>query len=207
MTSPTIASRTDAAIKPLAIYWTIGLIIGTTYLNAGFRQLPSEFSTSHWISIWIGLAITVVTTLAYAKVSTRDGRSLHLPTLIAFPLLNGLFETALFLASFKLGMSAVAIWTTNPVWLFLAGIFTFCAYSGAIHALFWLRVLPPHLNKDKALNNFRRVWMVGLVAVSVLWGWIYFAYQDVWSVVALHALFDAGMVYCIHYQLSAKPIS
>ncbi|MEL6260841.1 MAG: hypothetical protein AAFR12_07205 [Cyanobacteria bacterium J06626_6] len=201
MTSSPIASQTESSIKPLAIYWLIGLIVGVTYLNADFRQLPTDFSDGHWISIWIGLAITAVTTLAYAKISTRSGRSLHVPTLIGFPLLNGLFETALFLASFKLGTTAVARWTNNPTWLFLAGIFTFCAYSGAIHALFWLRILPPHLNKDRALNNFRRVWMVGLVAVSVLWGWLYFAYQDVWSVVVLHALFDAGMVYCINYQL------
>jgi hypothetical protein len=96
--------------------------------------------------------------------------------------------------------------------IFLAGTMSFVAYSGAIHALFWMKILPPHhmlMMDDKTttataagmMKNAKRLWMVGLVTTTVLWGWIYFRYQEFWSIVVIHTLFDAGMVYCIHFTI------
>ena len=205
MAPSSIASRlssSQSSLKPLIIYWVIGLVVGLFVLRADIAQVATGFSTGHVISIGVGLLATLVTMVAYDRVSMGGGRSLHLPTLVAFPLLNGLCETILFLASFKLGTALAAPFTTQPLRLFLAGTVTFFAYSGAIHALFWLKILPPHLDKSPAVKNIRRIWIIGLVAVSSIWGWLYFGYQDFWSVVVLHAIFDAGMVYSIRYRLS-----
>ncbi|MGD1898724.1 MAG: hypothetical protein ACFB16_17430 [Phormidesmis sp.] len=192
-----------SSIRPLAIYWLIGAVVGGLSLRPELANATtSEFDTSHLLSIAIALLATVVTTIAYSKIVTTGGRSLHLPTLFGFSVLNGLFETILFIASFKIGVALAAPLTAQPIWLFLAGSFTFFAYLGAIHALFWIKILPSHLNKSPSVKNVRRVWIVGLTLVSLLWGWLYFGYQDFWSVVVLHALFDAGMVYSIRYRLA-----
>ncbi len=202
--SSTLSSAPNSAssVRPLAIYWAVGIAVGFVYLRSDIAQVPGVVNGSHLLSILAGLLATVVTTVAYKKVTMSGGRSLHLPTLFGFSLANGICETILFLASFKVGVAIASPFTTQPAWLFLAGTTTFFAYLGAIHALFWLKILPAHLNKSPAVKNARRVWIVGLVAVSVLWGWLYFAYQDFWTVAALHALFDAGLVYCVRYRLA-----
>ncbi|MEL7331388.1 MAG: hypothetical protein AAFN12_04030 [Cyanobacteria bacterium J06560_2] len=207
MASPPVSTTAQApsfaksSFWPLALYWTVGAVVGALYLRPEMAQIPTYSSRSHFVSVAVALAVTVVTTVAYSKVTTYGGRSLHLPTLFGFSLFNGILETVLFLASFKIGTTLAVPFTAEPLWLFLAGTLSFFVYSGIIHVFFWLKILPPHLNKSLAVQNARRVWIVGLVAVSVLWGWLYFAYQDFWSVAALHALFDAGMVYCIRYRL------
>lgn len=203
MAPSSITSRTtSSSLKLLVVYWAVGIAVGVLALRMELTQLVSGFSPGHVVSLGIGLLATLVTMVAYDRVSLRGVRSLHIPTLIAFPLLNGLCETILFIASFKLGTILAAGFTTQPLWLFVAGTTTFFAYSGAIHALFWLKILPPHLNKSPAVKRTRIVWIIGLVTLSLMWGWLYFAYQDIWSIVALHVLFDAGMVYSIRYRLT-----
>jgi len=202
MASPSIAARTPSSLRPLAIYWAIGVVVGSFALRSDIAQIVTKFGTGHVLSVGIGLLVTLVTMVAYDQISMSGGRSLHLPTFIGFPLLNGICETILFIASFKIGVALANSFTTQPLWLFLAGTVTFFAYSGAIHALFWLKILPPHLDKSPKLKSIRRVWILGLVAVSLMWGWIYFTYQDFWSVAVLHAIFDAGMVYSIRYRLA-----
>ncbi|MEO0646526.1 MAG: hypothetical protein AAFZ17_10290 [Cyanobacteria bacterium J06650_10] len=193
--------RKRSSLKPLAIYWLIGAIVGALYLRSELTSLSSGFDAAHLLSIAAALLATVVTTVAYSRVVMTGGRSHHFPTLFGFSLANGLCETILFIASFKVGVAIAARFTTTSTWLFLAGTLTFFAYSGAIHAFFWLKILPPHLNKSPAVKNLRIVWIIGLTLMSLLWGWLYFGYQDVWSVVVLHVLFDAGMVYSIRYRL------
>ncbi|MEL7359973.1 MAG: hypothetical protein AAFN40_25995 [Cyanobacteria bacterium J06560_6] len=193
--------KTASSIRPLAIYWTIGILVGLLYVRSDIAESVG-WSGARVVSVLLALVATVVTTVAYGKITTTGGRSLHLPTLFGFSVANGICETLLFIASFKIGLALAAPFTTKPLWLFLAGTFTFFVYSGAIHALFWLKILPTHLNKNPATKNARRVWIAGLVAVSVLWGWLYFGYQDFWSFAILHILFDAGMVYCIRYRLA-----
>ena len=193
--------KTASSIRPLAIYWTIGILVGLLYLRSDIIN-SAVWSSGRVISVLLAMAATVVTTIAYDKVTTTGERSLHLPTLFGFSIANGICETLLFIASFKVGLVLAAPFTTQPLWLFLAGTFTFFAYSAAIHALFWLKVLPPHLNKNPAVKTLRLLWIVGLTATSLLWGWLYFGYQDFWSFAILHILFDAGMVYSIRYRLA-----
>lgn len=202
--SPTLSSgpETASSIRPLAIYWVIGIVVGFVYLRPEMAQLPAAMSGGHLAAIAAGLLATIVTTVAYKQVTTVGIRSLHLPTLFGFSIANGICETILFFASFKVGVAIAASFTTQSSGLFWSGITSFFLYSAAIHALFWLKILPPHLNKSPAVKNIRRVWIIGLVALSLAWGWLFFAYQDFWSVAALHILFDAGMVYCIRYRLA-----
>ena len=198
--SISVPARRSSSIWPLAIYWVIGALVGCLLLRAELMAGASELNLSHLLSIAATLLATAVTVVAYDKIVTREQRSLHLPTLFGFSLLNGLFETMLFVASFKLGVAIASFFTTGPVYLFLLG--TFFAYLGAIHAFFWLKILPPHLNKSAAVKPMRTLWIVALTIMSLLWGWLYFAYQDIGAVVVLHILFDAAMVYSIRYRLT-----
>ncbi len=201
LTNQSTASESASSLKPLTVYWLVCIAVGWLYLRPEIVHLPFILSRSHLISVGIGLVTTVVTMAAYDRVATTGIRSLHWPTLIAFPIANGILETIPFLASFKIGIVLAAHFTSQPLWLFLVGTVAFFAYLGAIHALFWLEILPPHLDKSPAAKNPRIVWIISLTMVSLLWGWLYFAYQDFWSVAALHTLFDVGMVYSIRYHL------
>ena len=190
-----------SSIRPLAVYWLVCAVMGVLYLRPELTNVTSEFGAAHLLSIAMTFLATVTTTVAYNRIVTTGGRSLHLPTLFCFSILTGLLEKILFIASFKVGVAIAARLTTQPVWLFLAGTLTFFAYLGAIHAFFWIKILPSHLNKSPAVKPIRRVWIVSLTIMSLLWGWLYFGYQDFWSVAVLHVLFDAGMVYSIRYRL------
>ena len=199
--SDSSGSDSGSSLRPLAIYWTICVVVGVVYLRPEVMQFPAIVGSSHVVTVVAGLLAVVVTTVAYKRVTTFGMRSLHLPTLFGFSLANGICETIAFFASFKVGVVIASLFTTSPLWLFTVGLTTFFAYSGAIHALFWLKILPAHLNKSPAVKNSRRVWIVGLVALSSVWSWLFFAFQDFWSVAVLHILFDMGMVYCIRYRL------
>jgi hypothetical protein len=214
MISPTTltAHKSIPSMKPLATYWCLGILVWVSYLRpermARQRLPPAAVldAAGHVVSIVAAVLATVATTIAYSKITTTSGRSLHFPTLVGFSLANGICETMLFMASFKVGADAMMAATfQNAAWRFLAGTMSFVAYSGAIHALFWMKILPPHLIiMDKTagkMKSAKKLWMVGLVTTSVLWGWLYFRYQDFWSFAILHALFDAGIVYCIHYRM------
>ena len=198
-----VASPDKAAssIKPLMVYWSVGIIVGLLYLRADIFSVAS-WSRPHVLSILLTAAATAVTMVAYNSVTKTGGRSLHLPTFFGFSIANGICETLLFIASFKIGVALAAPFTDSSLWLFLAGTLTFFAYLAVIHALFWLKILPAHLDKRPATKNARRVWVVSLTVMSVLWGWLYFGYQDFWSFAILHILFDAGMVYSIRYRLA-----
>ena len=204
-TSVSAAVRPSRSMVPLSLYWATGIAVGLLYLRSDLTHfamdLDGGLSSGHGLSMLAALLVTLVTMLAYDRVVFCEGRSLHFPTLFGFAAVNGLCETMLFIASFKVGVAFASLFTTQPIWLFMAGTLTFFVYSGAIHALFWLKILPPHLNKSPEVETIRLVWIAGLVMVSLLWVWLYFGYQDFWPVVALHALFDAGMVYSIRYRL------
>ncbi len=189
-----------SSVKPLTIYWLVCIAVGWLYLRPEIVHIPTILSKSHLISVGIGLVTTITTMVTYDRVATTGMRSLHWPTVIIFPIANGILETIPFLVSFKIGTVLAAPFTPQPLWLFLAGTTTFFAYLAAIHALFWLKVLPPHFDKRPAVKKARIAWIVSLTAVSLMWGWLYFAYQDFWSVAALHVLFDVGMVYSIRYR-------
>lgn len=198
------SAQHPSSIKPLTVYWLVCIALGWLYLRPEIVRIPAISSQSHLISIAIGLVTTVTTMVTYDRVATTGMRSLHRPTFIIFPIANGILETIPFLVSFKIGTVLAAPFTTQlimqPLWLFLAGTVTFFAYLAAIHALFWLKVLPPHLDKRPAVKKARIAWIISLTAVSLMWGWLYFAYQDFWSVAILHTLFDVGMVYSIRYR-------
>lgn len=202
MDFPATPTQTTSSVKPLLAYWIVGAIVGFLYLRPDIASGFGTWSSGHLISSLLALAATVVTAVAYSKVTMTEGRSLHLPTLFGFSIVNGICETILFMASFKLGVAIADPFTAQLLWLFLAGTLSFFIYSGVIHVFFWLNVLPPHLNKGPAVQTPRRIWILGLVSMSMLWVWPYFAYQDFWSVVVLHTLFDMGMVYCIRYRLA-----
>lgn len=188
----------------LLLYWVLGVAIALLYL-----QPPLPFSASlqggaHASWIAVGLAVTLITNWAYDQISEDQGRSLDYPTLIAFPILNGICETIWFLATFKLGASLAALYTESPVWIFTAGFTLLFCYSGVIHAFFWLKLLPPHLNRDPKLKGIKRVWMLGLLLMTLLWAWLYFAFQDFWTVVGLHVLVDVAIVLSIRYSLLTR---
>ena len=84
---------------------------------------------------------------ATARASARL-RALSLPGVALFAVVNGILETAIFDAVAVGGgaLAAGAVGNSASAAARAAGGFTaLSAYCGAIHALFWERVFPPHL--------------------------------------------------------------
>ncbi|MEM9152137.1 MAG: hypothetical protein AAGB19_17015, partial [Cyanobacteria bacterium P01_F01_bin.3] len=70
--SQTLSSGSDSgsSLRPLAIYWAICVVVGGVYLRPEVMQVPSIVGRSHVVTVVAGLIATVVTTLAYKRVTT-----------------------------------------------------------------------------------------------------------------------------------------
>ena len=194
-------------LPQLAIYWATGAALGLIFPLQDNLQAPhfvtlfASLSQPHVLTLLAAFFVTILTNVAYDQITTTSGRSFNIPTLIIFSLINGIFETNLFLLSFSLG-ARLASQLSFPL-QFLAGFTFLSAYSGVIHAKFWLPLLPPHLKKMETRRDkvVKKGWMIGITLMTLLWSFLYYQFGDYWSVVALHVLFDAIMVWSIRFSI------
>jgi hypothetical protein len=69
------------------------------------------------------------------------------------------------------------------------GFFTFVVYAGLIHVLFWLPLaFPLHIQTDA--KPFLIHGLPALIAMSVMWLYLYEMYDDILLVCVLHATID-----------------
>ncbi len=192
----------------LVIYWAIGVICAVFFLGEELMQpkpLSKEDSWRRNFLFFFSLLIVLANVYIYYNATSNGGRPLDLVSLVIFGILNGACETFIFLAVFKLGETLMKNFTDKSPYLFMSGVLMFMVFSGAIHGLFWINALPPHvvsisdLPPDKVI--FKQLFFPFQIALVLVWSALYFFFRDVWSVVALHTIVDAGVVYSIHYSL------
>jgi hypothetical protein len=180
------------------VYWAISVVIGFAFFKDDILNFNKEFDTRRKILLICSLVIVAINAWVYSHSTTDGGRPLNIPTLIVFSIGNGIAETFFFYAFFQLGNFLAGKVTNNPWLLFIAGFVSFMIYSGFIHALFWLPMLPEHVVQTSPYKPF---FMPVQLLIAGSWALNFFWYRDIRTVVFLHALVDLTMAWCVKFSL------
>src|SRR5262249_20609618 len=116
--------------------------------------------------------------------------------IVLFALFNGVLEQFMFVFWFLLGCWLVRKATGSPLLVFLGGYFAFFAYSGPIHMLFWIRVLPQNVPPAPIGALF--------TAMSLLWMWLFWRYRGLLAISVMHIVIDFLMTSHLHSHLFAS---
>ncbi|ACF14651.1 conserved hypothetical protein [Chloroherpeton thalassium ATCC 35110] len=189
------------------IYWLIGLITGLIFLRDELTNFNKNFDLKR-VALIISTAIIIIgNSIVYSNSTYFGDRQLDVLTVVIFAIGNGICETFIFFTLFKFGEKAAGKISTNKVMLFLAGFFMFMIYSGLIHGLFWLNILPDHTihTPDKAF--YRSLFMPFQLMIAASWSLSYFLYRDLYSIIFFHAIVDAVMVFSVRFSLFSHQIA
>jgi len=129
-------------------YWAIAVLIGFVFFRKDILTFNPVFDTRRVILLVASVLILILNVVVYGSSTYDGGRTLDIPTLIVFSIGNGIAETFMFYAVFRLGEWLASKATTNALLKFCAGFIFFMIFSGIIHGLFWLQILPEHINQS-----------------------------------------------------------
>jgi hypothetical protein len=187
--------------RAILIYWGISLVLGVIALRSwlGSWNVAATIAQPGFVAY---LVLTFAfSQVLYVLVARHDDRPLRAMPTVIFALGNGIFETLAFAFVFWLGLvigsGVVGLFAPPAVasaFGFGLGLIFFSIYGGLIHGLFWLRLLPPHLDESPQSKAIRKFRPVAEVALVVGWSLCFWLYQDIWTVVALHILVDIGLM-------------
>ncbi len=182
------------------LYWAIGLVLGYVVLKDELKTINTTFDTRRILLI-IGMAVVVLLNVEIYSNSTSYGsRELDMLTLIVFSIGNGIAETLVFFSLFKIAENLVGKVSQNPWVLFISGFFVFMIYSGLIHGLFWLDILPEHIVDTPENAFYRSLFMPIQIMLALGWSLSFFWYRDLYAIFLFHGLVDATMVYCVRFS-------
>ncbi|MCS7014395.1 MAG: hypothetical protein RMI34_02315 [Chloroherpetonaceae bacterium] len=191
-------------------YWAIGIACAIFFLADELFPNQSNLLTRQQafrrnILFFVSLVVVLGNIYVYYNATSNGGRPFDISTFFIFAILNGACETFIFLSVFKFGEKLVQRFTNKAPYLFMGGVLMFMVFSGFIHGVLWINALPPHvvsiadLPPDKVI--FKQLFFPFQVALVICWSMLYFFFRDVWGIVVLHSIVDAGVVYSIHYSL------
>jgi hypothetical protein len=186
----------------MTIYWIMGWLVGVRSGDLGKLYFGSSpLPTLRTIA---SLLVTLVLQMHLNVRYTPMNRNANLGSSVLFGLANGTSETMLFFGSYIFGKSflfsmwcptsnlySTTICTQKTADIF--GFFTFVVYAGLIHVLFWLPLaFPLHIQTDA--KPFLIHGLPALIAMSVMWLYLYEMYDDILLVCVLHATIDTWTV-------------
>lgn len=206
---PTTATKSEVSYvrmgmahpeRAILVYWGVSLILGVLALRhwMGAWNVSATLANGGFVA-YLGLSFALSQVL-YVLVARHDDRPVRaLPTLI-FAIGNGIFETLAFAFVYWLG-ATIGSWVVGlfaPAAASAAGfglgLVFFMIYGGLIHGLFWLRLLPPHLDESPRSRSIRKFRPLAEVALVLGWSLCLWLYQDIWTIVAFHILVDVGLM-------------
>jgi len=179
-------------------YWALALLVGFLFFKKDILAFNREFDTRRIALLVASLLIIAVNAWVYSHSTTDGGRALDPLTVLVFSIGNGIAETFMFYAVFQLGATLTGKVTQNPWATFLVGFFCFMAYSGLIHGLFWINILPEHVVQTSPYKPF---FMPVQLLIASSWALAFFWYRDIRTVIFLHALVDLTMVMNVKFSL------
>lgn len=180
------------------LYWSIALIIGLLFFRKELFAKGQAFDTRRTVLFVASLGIVALNAWVYSNSTFDGGRPIDPLTLLVFSVGNGIAETFMFYAVFRIGEALAARATANPYVLFAAGFLFFMIYSGLIHGLFWINILPEHV--DQA-SPFKPFFMPVQILIAGSWALSFFWYRDIRTVIFLHALIDLTMAWNVRFSL------
>jgi len=179
-------------------YWAFALLVGFLFFKKDILAFNREFDTRRIALLVASLLIIAINAWVYSHSTTDGGRALDPLTVLVFSIGNGIAETFMFYAVFQLGATLTGKVTQNPWATFLVGFFCFMAYSGLIHGLFWINILPEHVVQTSPYKPF---FMPVQLLIASSWALAFFWYRDIRTVIFLHALVDLTMVMNVKFSL------
>jgi chlorophyllide a hydrolase len=188
---------------PVWIYWLV-CMLATLLLVTNQQRIPNLLSPDldspqqqqgYSLALTLGWATTLLAAIGYILLTRKEAPgSYQIQDLIVFSLLNGVLEQMMFVFWFLLGCwlgSQLKI--QHPWQIFSLGCLSYMVYSGAIHALFWVNVLPTHQFSDVIRPGL-------LVAMSLMWMWLFWRYRAVVAIIAMHIVIDFLSVGHLHFS-------
>jgi len=179
-------------------YWAFAFLVGMLFFKKDILAFNREFDTRRVTLLAGSLVVLAINAWVYSHSTTDGGRSLDWLTVLVFSIGNGIAETFMFYAVFRLGIALSGRFTQNPWVLFLAGFLCFMIYSGLVHGLFWINILPEHVVQTSLYKPF---FMPVQLLIAGSWALSFFWYRDIRSVIFLHALVDLTMVWNVKFSL------
>jgi chlorophyllide a hydrolase len=179
-------------------YWAFAFLVGIIFFKKDILAFNHEFDTRRITLLAGSLIVVAINAWVYSHSTTDGGRSLDWLTVLVFSIGNGIAETFMFYALFRLGTALAGRFTQNPWALFITGFICFIIYSGLIHGLFWINILPEHVVQTSVYKPF---FMPVQMLIAGSWALSFFWYRDIRSVIFLHALVDLTMVCNVKFSL------
>lgn len=185
---------------PLAIYlyWALGLAVGLVFFPRALVSPNGRYTGRRLALLAVSLALLAVNAVVYSNSVSDWGRTLEPVSVLIFSLGNGIAETLWFYAAFALGRSLAERLAAGRRVRFVAGLLSFLLYSGLIHGLFWMTVLPGHIAVASAYRPFL---MPVLLAITLTWALWFFWYRDLHTVMVLHALVDLTLICNVKFSM------
>lgn len=187
------------------VYWGIGIAMGFLFLREELFTINKNFDSKRIALIVATALVVIVNTIIYSHSTNYGDRALDPLTVLAFAVGNGIGETFVFFSLFKLGETFLKRFTQNKFVLFGTGLLIFIIYSGLIHGLFWLHILPQHIIDTPDNAFYRSLFMPIQLSLAVSWSLSFFLYRDLYSIIFFHSIVDAVMVYCVRFSLFTHP--
>jgi chlorophyllide a hydrolase len=179
-------------------YWAFALLAGIIFFKKDILAFNPEFDTRRIILLSASLIVVAINAWVYSHSTSDGGRALDPLTVLVFSIGNGIAETFMFYAVFRLGTALAGRFTQNSWALFITGFMLFMVYSGLIHGLFWINILPTHVVQTSIYKPF---FMPVQMLIACSWALSFFWYRDIRSVIFLHALVDLTMVCNVRFSL------
>jgi chlorophyllide a hydrolase len=175
------------------IYWAFCIIATIAIVanrNYAVRLLSPNLELSHKekgykIAIALGWVATIITAICYILLTHKyETGNYKIPDLLFFSVSNGTLEQFMFVFWFLLGCFVGRFFTpNNSKLIFISGYIGYAIFSGLIHALFWIKVLPPHEPATLVMPPM-------LSVMSLIWMWLIWRYQAIIAIIAMHVAID-----------------
>jgi chlorophyllide a hydrolase len=179
-------------------YWALAFLVGIIFFKKDILAFNREFDSRRITLLAVSLIVVAINAWVYNHSTTDGGRALDPMTVLVFTIGNGIAETFMFYAMFRIGNALAGRFTQNSWALFITGFLFFILYSGLIHGLFWINILPEHVVQTSLYKPF---FMPIQLLIAGSWALSFFWYRDIRSVIFLHALVDLTMVCNVRFSL------
>ncbi|WP_083188145.1 hypothetical protein [Prosthecochloris sp. CIB 2401] len=185
-------------------YWFIAIVIGLLFFRKETFSFNTDFDLRRKILLGASLLIVACNAYVYSNSTFDGGRQLDIASVLVFTVGNGIAETFMFYFFFVMGEKLAQKLSSDSWQLipkqteFITAILFFMIYSGFIHGLFWLDLLPEHVNQASPLKP---LFMPTQILIATSWALSFFWYRDLPSVFVLHGLVDLTMAMNVKFSL------
>jgi hypothetical protein len=190
--------HTIPAPLQIYIYWTIALIIGVVFFRKDVTAPNPPLDNRRLGLLIFSIAILGLNAYIYSNSTSDGGRVLDPRSALIFSVGNGIAETFMFYAVFRIGQVLAGKFTDNQWAGFAVGFLFFMIYSGLIHGLFWLNILPEHVVQT---SPFKPFFMPTQLLIALSWALSFFWYRDLRTVFFLHAVVDLTMIMNVKFSM------